>query len=120
MKLQNNNILTISPEGKEYLSTLHWLKTFIPLLLSKREVTEVQVKGLFDNHIKGAVHVSSFPTVKPSYDFVKFVEELENNEVIEIKGWHFTLTKTTPKALYKVDITKKKRFDNSVEYTAKW
>lgn len=120
MKIQNNNILTIDLNGKEYLSTLHWLKTFIPILLSEREVSEVEIKGLFDGLVKGKVEVSSYPTEKPVYDFTKFVEALENNEVINIKGWIFTLTAFIPKKMYKTEVSSKKKLDNSLEYVAKW
>lgn len=120
MKIQNNNILAISPQGKEYLSTLHWLKTFIPLLLSERTTSEVPIYGKFDGLQKGVAVVSSHPSEKITYDFTKFVEALENNEVINIRGWIFTLTKFIPKQLYKVEISKKEKIDGSSEYTAKW
>jgi len=99
MKIQNNNIKCVSPIGRTYLLTIYQLKRFLELLNGEWETVEVENKGLVDKQTKWKGMVSRYvkdAVISDSY-MENIQEQLENNNnIVTIKEWKFSLIDDIP------------------------
>lgn len=89
MQIKNNNIETISPEGKIFYTHAHWLRQWLTQFLGVYKDTEVEIKGIFDGKFKKKVVVKQFHNCEiDDYSFNIILKDIENGGV-EINNWKF-------------------------------
>lgn len=106
--VQNNNIKCVSPEGKKFLVTLHYMKNqLLPIIVPGWEEIEVEIKDRINpKFIKKTVIVKRFRGLMEIGDkFMQEIQEkLEKGETILINNWSFATHDRVPKELKKIEI----------------
>lgn len=87
-----NNIICISPNGKKFYSTMHWLKQFFNMLNGEYKEIESEIIGVFDGESKGKHKVLQFQDKPLKKEDIDALESLINKGgVVEFKNWKFQL-----------------------------
>jgi hypothetical protein len=85
-----NNILCVSPNGKEFDSTLHWVKQFLNMLNCGYIEVESEIFGVYDGLIKGKHKVLEYQERPlPTKELQAMEDIITSGKSLTFAGWKF-------------------------------